>query len=100
MRRLCTQALYIQIRAAACAIFKHLTGDNLPRDRCKGRDNARVMAEMALATRDYDILQDLRELNGRPKNAAFDVFWGEMKSLLESHACVDDRRHGKSNHYA
>jgi len=58
------------------------------------------MAEMALATQDYDILQDLRELNGRPKNTAFDVFWGEMKSLLESHARVDDRRHGKIKHYA
>ena len=58
------------------------------------------MAEMALATQDYDILQDLRELNGRQKNEAFDVFWDEMQSLLESHACVDDRRHGKSKHYA
>ena len=97
---MCTQALYIQRLHASCAIFKHLTGDNLPRDRCKGRDNARVMAEMALVTQDYDILRDLRELNGRPKNEAFDVFWGEMKSLLESHVRVDDRRHGNFKHYA
>ena len=55
---------------------------------------------MALATQDYDIIQYLRELNGHPRNAAFDVLWGEIKSLLESHARVDDRRHGKFKDYA
>jgi hypothetical protein len=53
------------------------------------------MASMALATQDFDILQDLRELNGRPKNADFDLLWFEIKSLLQSHAHVDDGRHGK-----
>ena len=78
------QPSFIHSKVAACAIFKHLTCDNIPHDRCKGRDNVRVMAEMALATQDYDILQNLRELNRRPKNVAFYVFWGEMKSMLES----------------
>ena len=44
---------------------------------------------------DFDIIHDLRELNGKPKNTSFDVFWNEIKSLLESHARVDDRRHGE-----
>jgi hypothetical protein len=80
-------------------MFKHLTGDILPRDRCKGKDVAIAMAELALATQDFDLIQDIRILNGRPKNASFDVFWSEIKSLLESHARVDDRRHGKNMFY-
>jgi hypothetical protein len=57
-------------------------------------DNAILMAEMALATQDFEIAQDLRILNGRPKSQVFDLFWSEIKSLLEAHARVDDRRHG------
>jgi hypothetical protein len=86
---------FIDSKAAACAMYKYLTGDNLPRERCKGKDTAIHVAEMALATQDFEIIQDLRELNGRPNNTSFDVFWGEIKSLLEKHARVDDRRHGK-----
>jgi hypothetical protein len=50
---------------------------------------------MAFASQDFDITHDLRELNGRPKNKLFDIFWDEIKSLLELHAPVDDRRHGE-----
>ena len=76
---------------------KHLTCDILPRDRCKDKDNAIVMVEIALGMHDFDIIQDLRILNGRPKNKSFDIFWSEIKSILESHARVDDRRHGESH---
>jgi len=34
-------------------------------------------------------------LNGRPHNKNFDEFWNELNPLLEAHARVDDRRHGK-----
>jgi hypothetical protein len=88
---------FVQSKAAAVSLYKFLTGDILPRERCKGKDHAIVMAEVALAMQDFDIIQDLRVLNGRPKNTSFDVFWTEIKSLLESHARVDDRRHGKIN---
>jgi hypothetical protein len=57
-------------------MYKILTGDHLPRDICKGKDNALEMAEMALAIQDFDIMQDLRDLIGRPKNTAFHDFWG------------------------
>ena len=86
---------FIDSKAVACAMYKYLAGDNLPRERCKGKDNAIRVAEIALATPDFDIIHDLRELNGKPKNTSFDVFWNEIKSLLESHARVDDRRHGE-----
>jgi hypothetical protein len=65
------------------AMFKHLTDDILPRDRCKGKDDAIAMAELALATQDFDLIQYIRILNGRPKNTSFDMFWSEIKSLLE-----------------
>jgi hypothetical protein len=86
---------FIHSKAVACAIYKYLTGNLLPRERCKGKDDVLVMAEVALATQDPDIIHDLRVLNGRPKSKLFDVFWSEIKTLLESHARVDDRRHGK-----
>ena len=76
-------------------MYKILTGDNLPSERCKGKDQAIRVAELALATQDFDIIQDLRELNGRPEDTSFYIFWSEMKSLLDSHARVDDRRHGE-----
>ncbi len=53
------------------------------------------MAELVLSTQDYDIVQDLQELEGRPQSPLFGMFWSELKILLESHARVDDRRHGE-----
>ncbi len=76
-------------------MYNYLTGDHLPRERCKGKGNAMDMARLALASQDFDIIQDVRELNGCPRNTLFDVFWGEIKSLLESHDRVNDRRRGK-----
>jgi hypothetical protein len=54
---------------------------------------------LVLSTQDFDIIQDLRELNGRPGSPLFDLFWSELKTLLESHACVDDRCHGECTLY-
>ena len=48
---------------------------------------------------DFDIIQDLRELSGRLESPLFDLFWSELKTLLESHARVDDRRHGECTLY-
>ncbi len=53
------------------------------------------MAELALSTHDFGIVQDLRALNGRPESPLYDAFWTELKILLELHARADDRRHGK-----
>ena len=76
-------------------MYNYLKGNHLPRERCKGKGNAMDMARLALASQDFDYIQHLRELNSRPRNALFDVIWDEIKSLLKSHARVDDRRHGE-----
>ena len=70
-------------------MYNYLTRDHLPRERYKGKDNAMDMARLALASQDFDIVHDMRELNGRPRNTLFDLFWGEIKTLLESHARID-----------
>ncbi len=85
---------FVHSKAAPSDMYKHLTGDILPRDKCKGKYNARLVAEIAVASQYFDLIQDLRDLNGRPKNTDFDVFWSEIKSLIETHARVDDRRRG------
>jgi hypothetical protein len=50
---------FVHSKAAACTIYKYLNGDLLPRERCKGKDDALVMAEVALATQNPDIIHDL-----------------------------------------
>jgi len=91
---------FIQSKAATYAMYHHFNADHLPRDRCKDKDNARIMAEVALATQDFDIILNLRELIGRPKSNTYDLFGGEIRSLLESHARVDDRRHDNADQCA
>lgn len=86
---------FINSKAAAMAIYEHITGERLPKDAGKARDYAVRMAELALLTQDFDLVQDLRAVNGRPESPLFDAFWSELKILLESHARVDDRRHGE-----
>ena len=85
----------IQSMVAVSNVYNLLTCDHLPRDKCKVKANATIMAEIASASQDFDIIQDLREFNGLPNNTEFDLFWCEIKSLLEPHARDDDRRHGK-----
>jgi hypothetical protein len=86
---------FISSKAAAMAISEYVTSEMLPRDANKAKDSAIRMAELVLSTQDFDIIQDLRELNGRPESPLFDMFWSELNILLESHARVDDRRHGE-----
>jgi len=56
----------INSKADACAIYKYLNGDLLPRDRCKGKDDALLMAEVDLAAQNPDMMHDLRILNAPP----------------------------------
>ena len=79
------------------AMYEYINGERLPRDVGKAKDYTTRVAELALTTQDFDLVQDLRELNGRVESPLFDAFWSELKILLESHARVDDRRHGESN---
>ena len=79
-------------------MYEYITGESLPRN---ARDYATRVTELALTTQDFDLVQDLRDLNGRHESPLFDAFWSELKILLESHARVDNRRHGESTlHYA
>ena len=90
---------FVSSKAAAMALYEHITGERLPKDVGKARDYVVWMAELALITRDSCIMQDLRALNGRTGSPSYDVFWSELKIILESHASVDDRRHGKLYNY-
>ncbi len=48
---------FIHLKAASRAFYKYLTGDLLPRERCKDKDDALVIAEIALATQDPMIFE-------------------------------------------
>jgi hypothetical protein len=85
---------FISSKAAAMAIYEYAIGERSPRDANKAKESAIRMAELVLSTHDFDIIQDLRELIGRPESPLFDLFRSELNTLLESHARVDDRRHG------
>jgi hypothetical protein len=86
---------FISSKAAAMSIYENVIGERLSRDASKAKDYAICIAELVLSTRDYDIVQDLRGLNGRSQSPLFDMFWSELKTLLESHVRVDDHRHGE-----
>ena len=97
---------FINSKAVACAVYKSLTGDDLPSERFKGKDmtirvigktkeipykracgghrvhsgciilraSGGIYVELVLATEDFDIISDLRELNGRLEGNLFDAF--------------------------
>ncbi len=64
---------FISSQAAATAMYEHITGERLPTDAGKVRDYAVRMAELALSTHDFIVMQDLRALNGRPESRLYDV---------------------------
>lgn len=83
--------------------IQYFTGEYLskcvfPRDRAVVLQGPQSAAELALLSQDEDICLDLRYLNGRPSDPAFDAFWAKAGVLLEEYRRVDDRRHGKSLH--
>jgi len=84
---------FINSKAPAMPIYKYFRGGRLPRDSNKAKDNAIRMAEMVLSTRNFEIIQDLRELNVRLESSLFAMFWSEPNTFLESHVHADDRRH-------
>ena len=87
--------MFIDNKTGAAAVYKYLTGDQLPTDMGKSRTEAIRVAELALASQDFELVSDLRALNGRPTSGKFDAFWEEFAIQLdESMTRVDDRRHG------
>jgi hypothetical protein len=65
---------FINYKAAAMAIYEHIIGERLPKDVGKERDYAVRMEELALLTHDFDLVQDLQVVNGRPESPLFDAF--------------------------
>ena len=96
-----TQPLYISASSAMVACLEFFTGEYMtkarfPRDRTVERQTPQIAAELAVLSQDLDLGMDLRRLNARPEDPAFDKFWAKACHLLEEYKRVDDRRHGES----
>ncbi len=85
---------FVSSKAVANAVYEYITGNKLPCDTSIDKGNAFRVVELSLATQDFDIATDLREMNGRPKSDTFDPCWREVDSFLTPQVRVDDRRHG------
>jgi hypothetical protein len=86
---------FISSKVAAAALWHYITGgDHLPRDSTKARRDAIAVATLALDTQDFELVKDLRYLNGRPTSESFLPFWDRVGTLLAEYKRVDDRRHG------
>ena len=96
----CTKPLYISSVSAMVAALQFFTGEytqgiRFPRDRAVEFHGPQAASEFAVLSQDEDLGEDLRRLNGRPQDPAFDLFWSCAQRLLEEYKRVDDRRHGK-----
>eukprot|EP00873_Tetraselmis_striata_P014883 jgi/Tetstr1/435147/TSEL_002607.t1 len=91
---------FIKTKAAAQAVYEYITSDRLPKQRAAGHDHAILMSELALSCQDFDIITDLRELNGRPTSDLFDPFWDALAELMAEHSRVHDRRWGDVSYLA
>ena len=56
------------------AIDEHITGERLPKDADKERNYVVRMTKLALLTKEFDLVQDLRAVNGRHDSPLFDAF--------------------------
>lgn len=97
-----TLPMYSSRASALVAALQFITGEygcsaRFPRDRTITLQAPQIVAELAVLSQDLDLGTDLRRLNGRPANPAFDAFWAKAQSLLEEYKRVDDRRHGECN---
>lgn len=94
--------LHIASKSAMVAAFQFITGQfnasaavHFPSDKTLQDQRPIIAAELAMLSNDPDIILDLRSLNGRVSDPAFDAFWQKVDSLLEEYKRVDDRRHGE-----
>ena len=87
-------ANFVNGTPATQAIFEFITGGQMFTNFVS--PDSIAYARFALHCQDPDIIVDLMQLNGRPKNVQFDPFWEMMSKLVEER--VDDRRHGESIH--
>ena len=76
-------------KAAAKAIWQFITGSNVDH----GDESTVIAAMWAMHSGDKGIVLDMRTMNGKTKDAAFDPFFEEMRRQLESYKAVHSRRH-------
>ena len=79
----------ICIKAAANAIWQFIIGSNVDH----GDESTIIAAMWALHSGDKGIVLDMRTMNGKTKDEAFDPFFEEMRRQLESYKVVHSRRH-------
>jgi hypothetical protein len=80
------EPLYICSKSALLASVTYFNGEfsipvSTPKDRTIEFQRPQIAAELALLAQDEDIAMDLRTLNGRPNDHAFDIFWAKAKLL-------------------
>jgi hypothetical protein len=76
-------------KAAAKAVWQFITGSNVD----AGDESNIVRAMWAMHSGDKGIVLDMRTMNGKTKDPAFDPFFMEMGRQLESYKTVHSRRH-------
>ena len=74
-------------------IYRFTTDDESAGSSQKEEEVDNRLVNFLLESNDTDLLWDLRKLNGRPKNPAFDPFWQEIQKYKDAFAAVDERRH-------
>ncbi len=80
---------FIHSKCAAKAVWQFITGCSVDAG-CGG--NA-IAATWALHSCDKGIVMDMRAMNGKTKDPAYDHFWEELSRQLETYKTVHSRRH-------
>jgi len=80
---------FISSKVVANAIWMFITGSNLE----SGDEANAITALWVLNSGDKGIVLDMREMNGKTKDVAYDPFWEEFKRQLESYKTNHSRRH-------
>ena len=74
-------------------IYRFTTNDESAGSSQKEVEVDKRLINFILESNDTDLLWDLRKLNGRPQNPAFNPFWEELQKYIDEFAAVDERRH-------
>ena len=81
---------FVLVPTVACAIFEFITGDHLSTSNMNQEMTATFARYALNCPSNYNIV-NMKRLNARPKDDAFDNFWGKMAELVEGR--VNDRHH-------
>ena len=79
-------------------IFRTLLQDSSAAEYASQAEEDEHVAKAVLRFDDPELVLDLRQANGNPQSAIFDVFWQELQHYLDEITAVDERRHGDVLH--